>query len=284
MKKRTKILFPTDFSDPAFNAFRYALLLVDAMDADLQLIHTVYPEAEPLDLPVMVAKSSQIRVDAARESMKAFVELALAQVGSQLKNVPPIISDIDVGTPIQSIVNRAKREQVDLIVMGTRGERKGIEKLLGGIASGVVVHADCPVMVVPEEVPFKQPAKIAYATGVSDSDPFEIWKATQLLEPFAPNFHCVHFNMTGKMSDDHEKMEQMKAFFEGRSPATPIQFYHLPGKKLQDDLNHFIEEHQMDMLIMSQPKRSFLEGLFHRSQTRRMAVSCDVPLLILKEN
>ena len=283
MKKRTKILFPTDFSDPAFNAFRYALLLVDAMDADLQLLHTVYPEAEPLDVTIMVARTSEVRIDAARESMKAFVELALAQVGSQLKNVPAIVSDIEVGTPIQAIVNRAKKEEVDLIVMGTRGERKGIDKLLGGIASGVVVHADCPVMVVPEEAPFKQPLHIAYATDVTDSDPFEIWKATQFLNSFNSTFHCVHFNMSGEMNDDYEKMAQMKAFFEGRSPATAIEFYHLPGKKLQDDLNQFIEERNMDMLVMSQPKRSFLEGLFHRSQTRRMAVSCDVPLLVLKE-
>jgi nucleotide-binding universal stress UspA family protein len=47
-----------------------------------------------------------------------------------------------------AIVNYAERENVDLIVIGTRG-RSGITRmLLGSVASEVVTYAHCPVMVV----------------------------------------------------------------------------------------------------------------------------------------
>lgn len=42
----------------------------------------------------------------------------------------------------------AEKENVDLIVVGTRG-RSGFKRLLlGSIASGVVTYAHCPVLVV----------------------------------------------------------------------------------------------------------------------------------------
>lgn len=48
----------------------------------------------------------------------------------------------------QAVVDYAEKNGIDLIVVGTRG-RSGLEKiLLGSVASGVVTHAKCPVLVV----------------------------------------------------------------------------------------------------------------------------------------
>lgn len=47
-----------------------------------------------------------------------------------------------------AIVNYAEKEEVNLIVIGTRG-RTGITRvLLGSVASGVVTYSHCPVLVV----------------------------------------------------------------------------------------------------------------------------------------
>ncbi len=47
-----------------------------------------------------------------------------------------------------SIVDYAERENIDLIVVGSRGLSGFKKLLLGSIASGVVTYAHCPVMVV----------------------------------------------------------------------------------------------------------------------------------------
>ena len=67
MKKIQNILVPTDFSDNALNAFRYAVWFADHYQADIHVVHVVYPIAEPLDYPAMAAQMMQQRMDTAKE-------------------------------------------------------------------------------------------------------------------------------------------------------------------------------------------------------------------------
>ncbi|HXX96043.1 MAG TPA: universal stress protein [Candidatus Bathyarchaeia archaeon] len=49
---------------------------------------------------------------------------------------------------VGAIVEYAERENIDVLVIGSRG-LTGFKKLLvGSVASGVVTYASCPVMVV----------------------------------------------------------------------------------------------------------------------------------------
>ena len=48
----------------------------------------------------------------------------------------------------EAIVVYAEKENIDLIVVGTRGRTGFAKKLLGSVALGVVTHASCPVTVV----------------------------------------------------------------------------------------------------------------------------------------
>jgi nucleotide-binding universal stress UspA family protein len=55
---------------------------------------------------------------------------------------------MDVNSVIGSIIDYATNENVDLIVIGTKG-RTGLKRyFLGSVANGVVQHAHCPVLLV----------------------------------------------------------------------------------------------------------------------------------------
>ncbi|MFZ4427736.1 MAG: universal stress protein, partial [Saprospiraceae bacterium] len=66
MRKIHRILFPTDFSEAAQNAFRYCRSLADALSAEIFVLHVVYPEYELLDLPVLATKATHDKIDAAK--------------------------------------------------------------------------------------------------------------------------------------------------------------------------------------------------------------------------
>lgn len=280
MKKSKKILFPTDFSAPASNAFRYALQLADQLEANIEVLHVVFPEAEPLDFPVLVAQATQMRLESAKEQLKQFVDIGLTQMLQQLKNAPAITSDIELGTPSKSIADTAERDDIDLIVMGTKGAHKNIEKIMGSVASAVVKKAHCPVLVVPENAQF-QLKDIAYASNLNEADPFLIWKMIRLLELESPTIRCIHLNLGGE-DVSAEAMEEMQDFFRERSPNLKIHFQNLPGENVIDGLNDIADYYAVDLLAMYQPNRSFFDNLFHQSSTKEMALKTLVPLLILK--
>ena len=285
MKKSKKILFPTDFSEPAANAFHYALLLADKMEANIEILHIVYPQGESLDFPVLVAKRTQQKLEVDRIALKEFTENGIAQVQRQLKNKPNISSTMEVGSPIREIVRIAKQDDADLIIMGSRGaNRTRFEKVLGSIAAGVVKKAHCPVIVVPEHTVFIGLDKIAYASNVLNSDPYELWKSLQLLVTFNPLVHLVHFNY--KKEGDlnaYQELEDMASFLENRSPDSEVKIHNLPGKELKEDLNDFICKENVELLVMYQPEHSIWERLFVKSATKRMAIHSEVPLLVLKK-
>ncbi len=280
MKKSKKILFPTDFSEPATNAFRYALLLADRLEANIELLHVVFPEAEPLDFPVLVAQSTQLRLESAREQLTQFVDIGLTQMVQQLKNAPAINSEIELGTPSTIIAGTAKRNEIDLIVMGTKGVKSNLDRIMGSVAAGVVKKAPCSVIVVPEDAQF-QLDNIAYASNLNEADPFEIWKMMKLLDLKNPSIRCIHFN-PGDEEMGVDALDEMKSFFIEKNPDLKIHFQNLPGKDIIENINDFIVLYEIQLLAMYQPNRTFLENLFHHSNTKEMALKTRVPLLILK--
>ncbi len=281
MKKIKKILFPTDFSECANNAFVYTMMMADKMDADIEVLHIVFPETEPLDFPVIVTKATEARIEAARESMKAFVDFGVTSVVDQLKNVPNIQSDIEVGVPVSAIAQVAKRDQADLIIMGTEGENSALDKLIGSVAQGVLGKAECPILIIPQNARFHDIATIAYATDLQESDPFEVWKVTKLLEPYSPILRMVHVN-DGRVHQEYERMADFKSYFADNSPTIQTKYHHLPGKKVVEELNEFADTYDVDIMVMYQPNRGFFDRLFHRSKTKQMSMKCQVPLLVVK--
>ena len=284
MSKITKILLPVDFSEPSANAFRYTVELAEQIGASIEILHIVFPEGESMDYPILVAKATETRLEVARDRLKKFVEKELSEMREVLKKEPVLSLDLEIGTPVQSICSVAKRNDINLIILGSRGEnRSGIESLIGSVAAGVVGKAYCPVMVIPEMAHFKPIQNLTYATDVQDSDPFEIWRAQKLLHPYTPDVNIVHVNFNEEGDRGAwEKMKNMKEFFEDRKSDFKCECHNIPGKVLQKELNEFVETYDTDLLVMYQSHHGFWDRLFFKSNTKNMALHSRVPLLIQK--
>ena len=146
-----KILVAVDGSEESFKAAQYAIDLAKKEEERVQLISLTVNET-PSSLLSTIEPSALERW---RERLKAqsetFFDKIISTYGLDINGgkVQMRTEMIDsVKSAYATIVEYAEKEKVDLIVLGTKGKTGFKRILLGSVASGVVTHATCPVLVV----------------------------------------------------------------------------------------------------------------------------------------
>ncbi len=148
MKIRS-ILYPTDFSPSAALALDYAVFLAIRFEATLILFHCdEYSHMIDLSESYGYEGPRNFSEDVEKTSKRHLSEIA-AQLPRQLKNRIRHTT----GRAYHEIVEVAKKEKVDLIVMGTRGRSNLSSYFMGSNAERVVRHAVCPVLTIREKAP-----------------------------------------------------------------------------------------------------------------------------------
>ena len=147
-----KILVGIDGSDKSVEAPDYSLLIAKNTNAQLIILNVL--ETEPWYYGKNAYEwASPDELNKVYEKEKAKIQKILDNIQEKAKTVgieskTKILMIPRTEDTVKPILKYAEDEEIDLIVVGTRG-RTGIKKmLLGSVASGVVTYAHCPVIVV----------------------------------------------------------------------------------------------------------------------------------------
>lgn len=149
------ILVATDFSEASALALTYAEELARCFESTLRLLHVVADADVSPGTEALWGFSET-------EVQRRWVDEAAAKLARLCAAEEPAAFDVQtavvVGSPTDRVVQYAGENQVDLIVMGTRGRGAVEQMLLGSVAAGVVRRAPCPVLTVRAPVRGEQPA------------------------------------------------------------------------------------------------------------------------------
>ncbi len=144
MKTVHKILFPVDLTEDSRAILPWVMTLAKKFDSAVHVLFVTQDLAEfsTFYVPHVNIKSFQ------EEVMKSAQQKLKEVVKESFKDFHKVDSAVAVGAPAEKILEAAKHQKADLIVMGTHG-RKGIERtLFGSVADKVVRDAPCPVLCV----------------------------------------------------------------------------------------------------------------------------------------
>jgi nucleotide-binding universal stress UspA family protein len=138
------ILFPTDFSEGSSQALQYAVDLTKKYGAKLYVVHVIYDIAKATGWYVPHVSMDQMYKDIQAGAKKELEKFGVEELG-EVKNIERTVL---TGVPHEEVMNFAKKNKIDLIIMGTHG-RKGIDRILfGSTAAQIVRFAPCPVLTV----------------------------------------------------------------------------------------------------------------------------------------
>lgn len=147
-----KILVPIDFSTSAANALKVAAEIAHKTDAQLELLHvnlaTVYfiPFSEFAPITSYASADQQYDETALVELEKLKLELISNPAYAHLK----VNVRVEEGYLHHCVRDVATGDDIDLIVMGTKGASGLNEFLLGSNTEKVIRTSPCPVLAVPE--------------------------------------------------------------------------------------------------------------------------------------
>lgn len=136
-----RILVPIDGSSHADQALDTAVSLAKNLMVPPKLIVVYVGPVLPLDTPMIALDLESEWLEETRSILSpAEKKLQAAGLEGEVIEV--------TGDPARLIVQTAKKRNVDLIVMGSRGINILSEMLMGSVSRSVVKQAHCPVMVV----------------------------------------------------------------------------------------------------------------------------------------
>jgi nucleotide-binding universal stress UspA family protein len=139
-----RILFPTDFSEPAEYAWPYAMTFAQEFGAEVHLVHVVTP-------PPRLTEAYAVDFDPERtvQSLTAEASAAMDQQVEAAKSRSLIFRrEVRVGVDFREIIDYAAKQDIDLIVMATHGRTGLAHVLLGSVAEKVVRKSPCPVLTI----------------------------------------------------------------------------------------------------------------------------------------
>jgi universal stress protein A len=139
-----RILVPVDFSEFSKDALTFANTLAEQFDSELILVYVVEPIVFPSDLGFGQVAMPNLEPEFTTRGKAGLEQL----VKDHVKEGLGARTVVRTGRAFLEILNTAKEEHVDLIVIATHGHA-GVEHLIfGSTAEKVVKRARCPVLMV----------------------------------------------------------------------------------------------------------------------------------------
>jgi nucleotide-binding universal stress UspA family protein len=144
VKKFSKILVAVDGSQASMDAADQAIEMARKYNSELIALHVILSDT------TIFGTNPPQHIDEIKQQAQQYLDKIKQKLPNQHDDnkIQMRTELISSATAVAGIVGFAEKENVDLIVIGTRG-RSGFKRLLlGSVASGVVNYAHCPVMIV----------------------------------------------------------------------------------------------------------------------------------------
>jgi nucleotide-binding universal stress UspA family protein len=271
------ILVPTDFSPLSKIASNFAMKIGCQLDGNVTFVHVL-----TISAPVRVSMHEKMK-----KLEDDMLRIAERDIHRLIKDVT---KNMEVALPTKSVIVRSsnfvdtlnkesKRLRSGLIVMGTKGATGLKKTMLGSNTTSVIEGSHIPVLVVPDKARFKGFHDIVYACDMKDAE-----RELKMLLPYAEKFdsviHLVHVTSSGKKIEEVEdKMAKILQKLKAKNVATVV----LLDDDVEAAIEQYISVNKASLLAMFTHKPTFIERLFDKSMTRKVAFHSSVPLLAFKK-
>ncbi|KGE12883.1 universal stress protein [Sphingobacterium deserti] len=277
-----RILFPTDFSDAANNAFVYALHLAKDLKATIYVLHTYMQPVltathggQPEIVPEVYENYEFHQFESYKRHTELLRSIALEKDLAQI----PLTFLFEEGTVVANAEEIIEREKINFVLMGTNRAQGLIDKIFGSNTLGVIRGVRVPVLSVPKESNYKRIEEVIFTTLFRDNDEAALQEIFDIIRPFGVRVKCVYVHKEYNAEVIGISERWRKKFQEEK-----LEFVFLEYKEsIEHTVNVYINQYGADLLCVVKRNRNFLERIFTSSISNRLRVHANMATLVLQE-
>ena len=274
-----KILFPTDFSEIANNAFVHALGLARLVQGELILLHTyelpiVENQFAPMNYQSVFDSLELANLDKFKDEVPKLRQIAEENNFADIK-MSHMLMDGDLIFNIKEII---KKEPIDFVVMGTSGAVGWKETFVGTTTGEAIASLSVPVLSIPKDAKYSKISTIGFTTRFREKDKNALWQVIKIAKAANASVKCLYVK-TSTSDNDEATFNNWKEIFK----SEPVTFFILPDEDIKETISDFITNQGIDVLAMLTYKRGFFESLFTTGFTEKISYNSEIPVLALHE-
>ena len=272
-----KILVPIDFSKHAEFAAVIANKIAKKSGSRIYLLYLI-------ELPSSVVEISSSSRFSIPESMlylrkiKEKIVLFKERIFSKDIDVQHIIK---LQTPYEGILKYAKKLEVDLIIMGSKGHSKFEEILIGSNTEKVVRASEAPVIVIKKDPDKFKLNNLVFVSNFEKDNTIAFEKFLTFANQFKSKIHLLTVNTPHKFENTFDAELKIKNFISPYTlPNHSINVYN--DHSVEKGVLNFLKNKKADLIALSTHGRSGLSHLFNGSISKNLSKTALKPVLTFK--
>lgn len=275
-----KIVVPTDFSDNAYNAIKYACEIFKYERSEICIIHAYADEVYQLGN----IKERSI-LDKRKDEVEQKTATALAELMAKIKEYAPnpkhtYTSIAAFGSLIDEVNDLVEREDTDIVVMGTRGASNDRNNTFGSNTLNVMKYVQCPVLAIPEDYGYHPPKELLFPSNyLIPYKRRELKLLCELTGSFRSTIHLLYIDPMKKLS---LRQEDNREFLKAELRKAKLIFETTPEKDKTLAITKYIVHKNIDMLVMVNTRHSHLEDLLMPTTLNKLGLHLKIPFLVLQ--
>ena len=276
-----RVIIPTDFSENALNAIKYAVEFLKYEKSEITVVHAYADE---------VYDHHTVTTRAIFEEVK---EVICGHSDAQLSKIKEVLSEISpnpkhlysfesIFASLIDVVNDfVEQKNADLVIMGTKGKTNDRKLTFGSNTLQIIKYVKCPVLSIPAEFNYEAPKRILFPTNfMLPYKRRELKLLCTVSKSFRSQIDLLYFSDAEELSF---RQEDNRSFLED-ALAGVIESTHIIAqpKDLAEGINNFLKDQDYDIIVLVNSRHSYLEDILYTSTIDKIGLHTKIPLLVMQ--
>ena len=279
MKKLSKILLLTDFSEVSENATWYALKIAEIIKSEVHILHVVNT---PVEWNKLTLEKEKLYPETRGEISDAKVKLKeLARKFENKGIITHTLIEFNLGA--ESIATYMKFDEIELIIMGSHGSKGIMEFSLGSNTQKIIRTITKPILVVKNPAPRQEIKSIGFASTFEEKQKNAFKKVVSLANVLNANLELLFINTPYNFRETRDIDAVIDDFCEG-DINNVCGKHTINAHNETRGIKYFMQMNDIDIFSIATGTKSGLAQFFVPSLTEVIINHLDVPVLSIHQS